>query len=100
MNLAVTFKREGSACHDPRIVVGATVTTPIRVRAAESFLEGKRLTSSVAGEAADIVAATIEPLADLRGTAEFRRDMVRVVARRTFERLFEGEPAADERHIA
>jgi len=42
----------------------------------------------VAAEAADIVAADIEPISDSRGCAEFRRDMVRVACRRTIAELF------------
>jgi len=42
----------------------------------------------VAAEAASIVAADIQPVSDARGSAEFRRDMVRVVARRTIAGLY------------
>jgi carbon-monoxide dehydrogenase medium subunit len=48
----------------------------------------------VAAEAADIVAADIAPLSDNRGTADFRRDMVRIACRRTIADLFglNGDP--------
>ena len=46
------------------------------------------VTSEVVAEVADIVAADIEPVSDARGSADFRRDMVRVVARRTVAELF------------
>jgi carbon-monoxide dehydrogenase medium subunit len=51
-------------------------------------LRGRTITEVVAMEAADIVAADIEPLSDIRGTANFRRDMVRVACRRTIAGLF------------
>ena len=70
----------------------------MRLRRAEAFLEGRRVTPEAAAEVADIVAADIEPVSDLRGSADFRRGMVRAVARRTVAELFglsidEGVPA-------
>ena len=59
------------------------------MRRAEDFLAGKTVTLDVAHEAADMVAADIEPLSDSRGSADYRRDMVRIVARRTICQLFE-----------
>jgi len=61
----------------------------MRLRRAEAFLQGKQVSAAVAAQAADIVAQDIEPISDSRGSAEFRRDMVRAVARRTVCELFE-----------
>ena len=87
VNLAVTMKRDQDIIREVRLVVGATTTVPTRVREAETFLEGKTMTNAVAAQAADIVAAGVQPISDIRGSEAFRRDMVRVVARRTIERL-------------
>ena len=99
VNMAVTMRCEGDVVDDVRLVVGATTTVPTRVRAAEDFLRGKTVTAAVARDAADIVAAGIDPISDVRGSETFRRDMVRVVARRTVERLC-GAGAAAEKSIA
>ena len=88
VNMAVTLKRNENLVRETRLVVGAATIVPTRVRAAETFLEGKAMTIDVAREVADIVAAGIEPISDIRGVGAYRRDMVRVVARRTIERLF------------
>jgi carbon-monoxide dehydrogenase medium subunit len=98
VNLAVTVKRDGDIVREVRLVVGATTTVPTRVREAEIFLEGKAITNTVAAQAADIVAAGIQPISDIRGSEAFRRDMVRVVARRTIEQLCGLKSA--EKHIA
>jgi aerobic carbon-monoxide dehydrogenase medium subunit len=87
INIALTIKRCDNLIGQMRLVVGASTATPTRARAAEAFLTGKEITASLAREAADIVADGIEPISDLRGSAEYRRDMVRVFARRTIERL-------------
>ena len=87
VNMAVTMTRRGDVATAVRIVVGAATTVPTRTCDAEAYLEGKAVTVAVAREAADMVAAAIEPLSDIRGSADFRRDMVRVVAGRTIARL-------------
>ncbi len=88
VNIALATRRDGAQCREARLVVGASTPIPGRVRRAEDFLLGKTVTMRVAEDVADIVAADIEPLSDQRGSAEFRRDMVRVVTKRTIASLF------------
>jgi len=87
-SVAFVARRDGALCREARIAVGASTPIPTRLRRAEAFLEGRKVTSDIAAEVADIVASDIEPVSDARGSAEFRRDMVRVVARRTVAELF------------
>jgi carbon-monoxide dehydrogenase medium subunit len=87
VNLAMTIKRDQEVIQDVRLVVGASTTVPTRVKSAEAFLQGKIMTGPVAMQAAEIVAQGIEPISDIRGSDSFRREMVRVVAHRTIERL-------------
>lgn len=88
VNLALMTRRQGAVCREALLVVGASTAIPIRVLRAEEFLAGKTITPDVAAEAADMVAADIEPLSDQRGTADYRRSMARVVARRAIAGLF------------
>ena len=87
-NVTVVAQRDGDICQSARIAVGASVAIPARLRRAEAFMQGKRITAAVASEVAAIVAQDIQPIADQRGGAEYRREMVRVAARRTVARLF------------
>lgn len=87
-SVSLVARHEGAQCREARIVVGASVPVPRRLARAEQFLAGKTVTHAVAEEAADIVAADIEPISDLRGSDDYRREMVRVSARRTIEQLF------------
>jgi carbon-monoxide dehydrogenase medium subunit len=88
VGLAVVARRAGGVCRDARITVGASTPIPVRARGAERFLEGKKVTREVLDEAAGIAAAEITPLSDFRGSAEYRRDMVRAVLRRTAATVF------------
>jgi carbon-monoxide dehydrogenase medium subunit len=64
------------------------VAVPRRISQAEQFLQGKRASADIATQAAQIVAQAIEPLSDLRGSADYRREMVRVQTQRTLQTLF------------
>jgi carbon-monoxide dehydrogenase medium subunit len=99
VNLAVSMKKSGDVCEDARLVAGASTVKPTRLRQAENFLKGKAVTPRVAAESADIGASEVEPISDLRGSAEFRREMLRVVARRTIAQLF-GLSEAAEKNVA
>lgn len=89
VSVAFVAHRDGAMCRDARIVVGASTPIPTRLRQAEAFLEGRTVTPAIAAEAADMVADAIQPLSDWRGDEIYRRDMVRIVARRTISELFE-----------
>ena len=88
VNFSVMTRHKGQVCEQALLVVGASTPIPARAARAEEFLAGKTVTADIAAQAADMVAADIKPLSDPRGTAEYRRDMVRVVARRAIAGLF------------
>lgn len=88
VNVSLLVRHNGALCQSARLVVGASVPISRRVHRAEEFLVGKTITLDVAHQAADMVAADIKPLSDSRGSADYRRDMVRVVTRRTIANLF------------
>ena len=85
---AVTQIRQG-LCSQVRLVVGASVAVPRRIPQAEQFLEGRRLDADTIEQAARLVADGIEPISDLRGSADYRREMVRISAKRTLESLLQ-----------
>lgn len=89
VNVALSVRRSGARCHEARLVVGASTPIPARVARAEAFLAGKTVNAEVAAEAADIASADILAVSDSRGDEAYRRDMVRVVARRTIAQLFD-----------
>jgi aerobic carbon-monoxide dehydrogenase medium subunit len=88
INLAITATHDGGLCREAQIVIGATTPVPSHVVRCEDFLAGRTLTYEVAEEAARIAATDINAISDIRGSEEYRRDMVRVVTRRTLCELF------------
>ena len=59
--------------------------TPVKAGAAESFLVGKTLDDDTIREAAGLASQAADPEADLRGSVEYKRDMVRVLAGRALQ---------------
>jgi carbon-monoxide dehydrogenase medium subunit len=81
---------DGRQCRDVRLALGGAAPTPLRARRAEDLLRGQALTDEAIRAAADAAAAEADPLADLMGSAEYRREMVRVWVRRILISLRDG----------
>jgi carbon-monoxide dehydrogenase medium subunit len=87
-SVALSVRREDGFCVEARLAVGASTPIPTRLHRAEALLAGKTMTADLAAEAAEIVAADINAVSDMRGSEDFRRHIVRTVARRTIAELF------------
>ncbi len=78
------------------ITLGITGLGPkaFRATAAEKALKGKKASAQLLSEAAGRAADGIEPLADIHASAEYRREMTAVFARRALERAIERAQSA------
>ena len=65
-----------------RVALGAVAPTPIRARKAEAVLEGNTASGALFAQAAETAASEASPISDIRGSAEFRRHLVRVMTER------------------
>jgi carbon-monoxide dehydrogenase medium subunit len=72
-----------------RIALGAVAPTPLLVKEAGTFLEGKEISEENIREAATIAQTAARPISDLRGTAEFRKHLCDVLTRRALEKAIE-----------
>jgi carbon-monoxide dehydrogenase medium subunit len=70
-------------CRKARIALAAVAPTPVRALAAEQALEGKAVTLEAIERAADLAVGAAKPISDQRGSADYRRHLVRVLTRRT-----------------
>ena len=77
------------ACRDVRIVLGAVAPTPMRARQAENILRGKKISQELIDEAGRIAAAESKPISDIRGSIEYRRNLVNVLTRRSLKAAIE-----------
>jgi carbon-monoxide dehydrogenase medium subunit len=80
---------DGGTC--ARVGIGLTNVgpTPIKARRAEASLRGRRPDEAAIREAARQAADEADPTADLRGSVEYKRDLVRVLTARALRRALD-----------
>lgn len=88
VSVAAWVRHGANGCAAARLVVGASTVVPTRVPRAEEYLIANPATEATVAEAAELIASDISPISDARGSAAYRREMVRVVARRSLAHLF------------
>jgi carbon-monoxide dehydrogenase medium subunit len=76
----------GGACARVGIALTNVGSVPIAARDAERLLEGRRPDEAAIREAARAAAAEADPAEDLRGSVEYKRDLVRVLTARALRR--------------
>jgi carbon-monoxide dehydrogenase medium subunit len=74
-------------CREVRIALGGAAPTAIRAPRAESSLSDRMLDDEAIHAAADAAASETNPISDLMGSADYRRQMVRVWVRRLLLQL-------------
>jgi carbon-monoxide dehydrogenase medium subunit len=78
-------RMQDDTCHDLRVAVGAASETPQRFTDLEALARGQRLDDAMIQRIADGYAERIDSLSDTRGSAWYRREMIRVWVRRGIE---------------
>ncbi|MBM3218188.1 MAG: xanthine dehydrogenase family protein subunit M [Candidatus Rokubacteria bacterium] len=74
---------QNGRCVKARIALASVAPTPVHATAAERALEGQPLTPERIEQAAGLAVEAAKPISDQRGSADFRRHLVRVLTRRT-----------------
>jgi carbon-monoxide dehydrogenase medium subunit len=86
---AVTLTPRNGVCKAARIVLGAVAPTPIRAPRAEGLLRGQKLTADLIAQAGQAASEEARPISDQRGSAEFRRELTKVLTERMVTRAYE-----------
>jgi carbon-monoxide dehydrogenase medium subunit len=73
---------DGHACEAAHIYLGCVGLMAIRASEAEAALIGKQLTAKAIETAAEAAMAAADPQSDMRGSAEYKRALVRVLVKR------------------
>jgi carbon-monoxide dehydrogenase medium subunit len=80
--VAVQLTLNGDTCNTVRIGLTNVSSTPARATSAEAALAGKSLTEETIKAAGVAASLDCDPSSDLRGSAEYKRDLVRVITTR------------------
>jgi carbon-monoxide dehydrogenase medium subunit len=68
-----------------RVALGAVAPKVIHATSAESFLDGRPITPEAMEEAGKLAAGDAKPISDMRASAEYRKDLIAVLTKRTLE---------------
>jgi CO/xanthine dehydrogenase FAD-binding subunit len=85
VNVASMLFADKGRCKVARIALGAVGPISLRAKHAESLLKGAALGQEIIQKAAVTAAQQVRPISDVRATAAYRKEMVRVMVRRSLE---------------
>jgi len=91
VNVALVLTVKNNVVNQAAIALGAVAPTIIRASEAEAFLLGKSLTDTAISRASELAADASRPIDDLRASAAYRREMVRVTTARGLRALRDGK---------
>ena len=78
---------ETGTVSDARIALGSIAPTIVRIPKAETALLGEKLNDAAIKRAAILAAESVTPIDDVRGSAEYRDEMVKTLVARALRRL-------------
>jgi carbon-monoxide dehydrogenase medium subunit len=91
IDVAVILDMEADTIKSAAIALGAVAPTIIRAPQAENYLVGKQLRDEVFEEAARLTMNSCKPIDDIRGSAAYRSEMVRVCTLRGLKAARDGQ---------
>ncbi|HXC71363.1 MAG TPA: xanthine dehydrogenase family protein subunit M [Pyrinomonadaceae bacterium] len=80
---------DSGACKAAGVGLTNVGMTPIKAKQTEAFLVGKKLDEATIQQAAEMAASESEPMDDIRGSSEYKRDLVRVLTARALTRALD-----------
>jgi carbon-monoxide dehydrogenase medium subunit len=100
VGVAVMARLEDGCCRNVKIALGAVAPTPMRARISESVLEGKKLDHALIENAGRAASDECRPITDMRASADYRREMVKVLTQWAIKRVFAENKQADNEATA
>jgi carbon-monoxide dehydrogenase medium subunit len=91
VNVALLLTMEDEKITQAAVTLGSVAPTIVHAQKAEIYLLGKELSEDTLAEAARLTMETATPIDDVRGSAAYRREMVRVLTARGLRSLRDGE---------
>ncbi|MGH7768925.1 MAG: FAD binding domain-containing protein, partial [Candidatus Binatia bacterium] len=82
VGVAFTLRMQGDTCDDVRLALNAVAPTILRAKRAEEILRKQKISDKLISEMAEVAANETDPIDDNRGSAEYKREMVKVMVRR------------------
>ncbi len=88
IGVAIHLNGSDQVVSECRIAMGSVAPTPVRARRGEEILRNREIRDELIEEAAEIAAEEASPISDVRGSREYRLDMIRVLCRQATRAAF------------
>ncbi len=85
LGVAVALEAAGTAVKEARVVIGAAVERPVRLKSAEALLRGKSLDDRLMRQAGEAAAEEADVVADIHGSAAYKKQLVRIHVARALQ---------------
>jgi carbon-monoxide dehydrogenase medium subunit len=79
------MKAANGFCEDVRLALNSVASTIVHAKKAEEALRARSITDDALKEMGEVAASECDPSDDNRGSAEYKREMVKVLVRRAAE---------------
>ena len=89
VNVGVILTLEKNIVSQAKITLGAVAPVIIDAEKAEKFLVGKSLDQETIKQASELAMEDSRPISDIRGTATYRRKIVKIITRRALTAIFQ-----------
>ena len=89
VGVAALVALKNGLCQEARICLGTVGLTPLRAFKAEGLLNGERFSLNLIEKAAELASQECNPRSSMRASAEYRREMVKVLTRRALNQVME-----------
>jgi carbon-monoxide dehydrogenase medium subunit len=89
LGVAVSFEIANGKIANPRVVVGAATSMVMRLKSAEAVLDGAAITNEALREAGEAAAAEAPVIGNARGSAGYKRELLRVYVGRAVRQAAE-----------
>jgi xanthine dehydrogenase small subunit len=91
VNLGIRLQRQGQNIQDLKISMGGVAATPLRLIKTEKSLLGRSWDEHLLPELVNLVQTEIQPISDLRGSADFRRLLVKNLLTQMHHEILQGD---------
>lgn len=89
LNASVFITLDHDICKEIRVAAGAVSDVPVRAVNVENMLRGRKINEKLIEEASNIIVNEINPINDVRASAEYRLDVSRVIMKKALLKAYE-----------
>ncbi len=89
VGVALTLRAQKHICEDVRLGLNSVSSTIVRAKQAEQVLRGSEINDATLREMGEVAATEVDPMDDNRGSAYYKREMVKVLVRRAALEAFQ-----------